>query len=342
MTTSANLLCILKRVYYVSCTIGLSHFSFDTLNFKPFSLLYNLFLSIPVGYNIWLLFNWVKNPSDLPKTAVFFLTMNDSFVYCLAILSWITVVVNHKRFVDTVKDIIAISTKIIKTGVKLSLGGLMKIQLVFLVVFIMLSLLKYFLDQIVDSGDSHWIGFYIADATNNIVIVQFTNLLWILKEYYGCINIKIKSYLLESYKAGGGQLNQLQIFDTSTVTRGLNIEHTTSILPKNIKNNKAYLIKELRTILNSVYLLSSLVNSLFSLQLLLYIGNFIVEITVTLYILYYSGVYKVTEKDLVNPLFWIYIISQILVIVSDSFQIVTMISASEDVSEEVSNDTFFI
>lgn len=202
-----SILVILKRVYYLSCTVGLSLFSCKTFHFKASTLLYNLLLSIPIGYNIGLLIYWVRNPSDLPKTAIFFLTMNDTFVYSLAVLSWVVVVVKHDTVVLAVKTTLAIGSDITKAGITLSLRKLTKVQVWFSVIFIVLLLLKYYLDQVVESGDSHWYGFYLADAINNVVIVQFTTLLWLLKEYYECVNDKLESYMVEHLEIESYQLD---------------------------------------------------------------------------------------------------------------------------------------
>lgn len=322
---------VLNPVYYLSCMVGVSIFSIHTFNFKPVSLLYTLLLSVPLGYNVWLMFSWITSPTEVPKTALFFILINDTFIYSMAIVSWMMMVFYYKGFTDTYKEILDISTKITRIGASLPMRKLRVIQTVYLVCLLILLTLKYSMDYSVDSGDSHWLGFYIADATNNIVIVQVTTFLWVLKEFYSSMNTQMRYYLSNSLTSDGYVLSHKVAFQTPIKTVLNPTKNTLNV--DGFDNFRS--VKDVRSVINSVFLLSQLVNDIFSLQLLLNMGNFIIEITVSLYILYYNGVYKVTEEDLGNSKFWIYIVSQFLVVMSDSFQIVTLINASEDVTDEV-------
>lgn len=322
---------VLNPVYYLSCVVGVSTFSIHTFQFKPLSLLYTLLLSIPLGYNVWLMCSWISGPTEVPKTALFFILMNDTFIYSMAVVSWSMMILHYKGFTDTYKEVLDISANITRLGASLSMKKLRLTQTVYLVMLMILLMLKYSMDYSVDSGDSHWFGFYLADATNNIVIVQFTTFLWILKEFYHSLNTQMRIYLSHSTTGEGFAFSQKVAFHTPIKT----IHNPTNNVLHADVFGQFRSVKDMRRVINSIYLLSQLLNGIYSLQLLLNMANFIIEITVSLYILYYNGVYKVTDEDLGNSEFWIYIVSQILVVLSDSFQIVTLINASEDVTDEV-------
>lgn len=336
---SSDVLLVMRPVYFLTKAVGLSVISLKDHCFQPLAFLYVLLLSIPLGYNIWLLFLWVYAPSNLPKTVIFFITLNDMFVYFMAVLSWIVAVVYYKSFIQMVKDAIDISSCICNVQISLPMKKLQKVQIASLVLLMTILVIKYCLDFSVDSGDSHWFGFYLADAINNIVVIQFTNLMWILETYYGSINERMSSYTIN------GVANEIVVKTPNTLfktpTKPVLRRVKVSTILVQAQNSADYLIKDMQSILNSVFLMSQLVNGLFTLQLLFYMANFIIEITVSLYILYYNGVFKVSNEDLVDPFFWTYIFSQILIILLDSFQIVIMISASEGVADEV-NSTHFV
>ncbi|KAG8329980.1 hypothetical protein J6590_073985 [Homalodisca vitripennis] len=323
---------ILKHTHWLSTLFGLSIFSVKTLSLKPMALLYILFLLIPVVYNIRGLLTWVLIPTELPKTAVFFITQNDSLVYTMALLSWTLLLVRYMNHMETIREIFDISSQVESAGIVCPLDHLQNMQSLYTAVLLLLLCIKYSLDYVVDTGDSHWIGFYLADATNNTVILQFINFLWLLKEFYSVVNNKLSKLLQEGLVRNSSYIFKLAHFRTPI--RSVFSPKVRNSHPVNSETNVDLLIKDLRLILNSVFSLSQIVNSIYSLQLLLYMANFIVEFTVSLYMLYYTGVYKVTDKDLADPLFWAYISCQVMVIVSDSFQIVIMINSSEDVTDE--------